>query len=246
MRTERAVDPAAVLTVLDHTASVMVFPMLDNGYVYPAAARLTVFSDAREWSIVIETFGFSPRAGLPHTCVTTFGSTIAYPRTVDDFIDAEAYARYAREHPNAHLEVAFPLEEGDWIDAEHLVPGRDVILRGQRVGMPDAGGYRAAGVWLADPPRVAVFEFARWLAHAHRDAVLATVAERRAHVPEGLPEVLRLDEWHHPDLADDELPSEVDTFRQLALVAATADPGHHRPTEAANTHWSNWPTGGTL
>ncbi len=77
-------NPEVVLAVFDHAAGVMTFPMLDNDYVYLAAARLTVFSDAEEWSVVIETFGFSPRAGLPDISLITMGSTIANVKTATE------------------------------------------------------------------------------------------------------------------------------------------------------------------
>ena len=49
---------------------------------------------------------------------------------------------------------------------------------------------------------------------------------------------------HHPDLADDGLPSHTETFRQLAAVLCTGDPARYAPTEPPNTHWRHWPHGG--
>jgi len=59
-----------------------------------------------------------------------------------------------------------------------------------------------------------------------------------------LPAILQLDEWRHPDLADDERPSHTETFRQLAAVLCTGDPAHYAPTEPPNTHWRHWSHGG--
>jgi hypothetical protein len=50
--------------------------MLDNGYVYLAATRLSLYRSATDWAIVIEVFGFSPRAGLPDTHIYTFASRL--------------------------------------------------------------------------------------------------------------------------------------------------------------------------
>lgn len=33
------------------------FPMLDNGYVYPADVRLTVYRDTQDWLMIIEALG---------------------------------------------------------------------------------------------------------------------------------------------------------------------------------------------
>ncbi|MDT5027302.1 MAG: hypothetical protein QOE61_3728, partial [Micromonosporaceae bacterium] len=48
------------------------------------------------------------------------------------------------------------------------------------------------------------------------------------------------------DLAGGEVPSGTDTFKQIAEVVATQDPGRYHPTQPANTHWSNWPDGGNV
>lgn len=54
--------PAAdeILEPLDAYA----FPMLDNGYVYLAATRLSLFRSSTDWAVAVEVFGYSPRAGV--------------------------------------------------------------------------------------------------------------------------------------------------------------------------------------
>lgn len=59
--------------------------------------------------------------------------------------------------------------------------------------------------------------------------------------------ILQLNEWNHPDVVDDsERPSGSETFQQLARVLVTGDKSKYAPTNPSNTHWSNWPDGGTL
>lgn len=65
-----------ILEVLDQCCEHHRFPMLDNGYVYPAATRLSLFRSSADWAMVIEIFGYSPRAGIPDTHVYTFGSRV--------------------------------------------------------------------------------------------------------------------------------------------------------------------------
>ena len=65
-----------VLSVLDRCAQALTFPMLDNGYVYLAAPRLSLHRSTTDWAVVIELFGYSPRAGDPHLNVYTFASRI--------------------------------------------------------------------------------------------------------------------------------------------------------------------------
>jgi hypothetical protein len=59
--------------------------------------------------------------------------------------------------------------------------------------------------------------------------------------------VLRLDEWSHPDVVNsDQKPSGNQTFQQIAAVLESGDISMFQPTAEPNTHWSNWPDGGTL
>ena len=48
---------------LDDCARQDQFPMLDNGFLYPAAVRLHGYRDERRWAIIIEQLGFSPQTG---------------------------------------------------------------------------------------------------------------------------------------------------------------------------------------
>jgi hypothetical protein len=218
------VTEADVLRVLDDCARDYVFPMLDNGYVYLAATRLSLHGGPTAWAIVTEVFGFSPRAGVPDLWVSTFGSR--------------------REEESA---VFFPVAGGPWIDGEHVaVDADEVTLRGRAVAVPDAGSYGRHGITLEAPPRVGIWELCRYLAAIKREQVLATPEERRSLVPPDLVELLVLDEWTHPDRLNDELPSDTETFRQLATVAVTGNVDAYRPTTPPNIHWSNWPEGGTL
>lgn len=112
-RTRTTGGSEGVLAVLDRCAGDFTFPTLDNGYVYPAAARLSVHSNGTDWAIVVETFGFSPRAGNPELTVATFTSRVPHPKARDDYVDESAYRNYLQQHPNDALESFSPLEGGD-------------------------------------------------------------------------------------------------------------------------------------
>jgi hypothetical protein len=241
-------SPDAILAILDACCDAFTFPMLDNGYVYPCAARMSLFRGASDWAIVIETFGFSPRAGLPDTSVSTFASRLHARNTPDDYVSREAYERYLSTHPHNEFRSVFPIEDGPWIQDELVVPDvANVLVRGNAVAIPPRGVYANHGIVLEDPNEIQVFELCRYLASIARDAVLATPAERRISVAPEMTELLVLDEWHHPNVVDDEeRPSGSETFRQLAEVLVTGDASRYRPTRPPNTHWSNWPDGGTL
>jgi len=238
-----------ILAVLDNCAEAFTFPVLDNGYVYPAATRLTAYSSALDWAVVIEVFGFSPRAGLPDTALYCFSSNVQRQRSERNFINRQAYERYIGSNRFNEMSTVFPVMEGDWQDDDaELVAelGSAIAIRDHSLALPSPETYTANGISLERAPRVQVFELCRALALSQRDSLLATPQERRASVPSGCVELLMLDEWHHPDIAGGELPSSCGSFVQLAEVLVSGDRHLYRPSVAANTHWRNWPEGGLL
>ncbi|MGC3956647.1 MAG: hypothetical protein QM813_01325 [Verrucomicrobiota bacterium] len=227
-----------ILDQLDQCAEQYVFPMLDNGYIYPGDVRLTIYRDNVDWLMILEHFGANPRTlgyASFQNCLYVFGSKLPrQPGTANEsFLEPMASA------------------PGDWIfDAEfgwNVVDGaHSVLLRGQLVEFDlSSTALERKGIELYDGQRDAVAVM-RSLLPEHRDLILASDAELAARNPHGLPLWLRLDEWHHPDLAKEELPSQSETFQMLAAAIATGDKSKYCPTKSPNTHWKNWPEGGTL
>jgi hypothetical protein len=241
---------ATVLKVLDRCAAAFTFPVLDNGYVYLAATRLTLHRSAEDWAIVIEVFGFSPRAGLPDIAIYSFGSRLQNRNTAEQYVSPDAYEKYVKNNPNNEMRSAFPVAERDWQDEDNTEllehDARTVLVRGTPVALPPREEYARYGIALSSGNHVHVFELARFLAATHRNEVLATPGERRASVAPELDQLLLLDEWNHPDVAGGVRPSASETFRQLARVLDTGDVREYRPMAPSNTHWSNWPEGGLL
>jgi hypothetical protein len=78
----------------------------------------------------------------------------------------------------------------------------------------------------------------RWLSEVHRKDVLCSEDEIRTHLPETMVKILVLDEWRHPE--GDELPSELESFQQIAQVLSTNNPQLYSSTLEPNNHWKNW------
>jgi hypothetical protein len=246
-----AFDPEEILTILDRCCDSFRFPMLDNGYVYLAATRLSLYRSKIDWSMVIEVFGFSPRAGLPDTSIQTFASRLHDRDPPENYVNRKAYEMYLANNPNNEFRSVFPVHEGPWQDAEIgefvAEDAREVLVRNHAIPLPSVGAYARHGIELEQAQRVQVFELCRFLAEIAREQVLATPKERGISVLPEMEQILQLEEWHHPNVVDEaERPSSSETFQQLARVLATGDLTLYRPSQPPNTHWRNWPEGGRL
>lgn len=223
-----------ILAQWDEQAAGFTFPMLDNGYVYLAATRLTAYRDEDRWAVVIEVLGAGIREGGASNALYRFGNCFG----ADDALGLGG--------PSAFF---YPLEAAsDAEDQWDVSPPQGYArVRGASVRYevrPET--LEAREIPLTQAPDITCVELLRSLLPEHRDLLLATEDELRARVPADLPFFLRLDEWHHPDLVNDEKPSGNETFRMLAEALASGDASRYRPTLPPNTHWSHWPEGGTL
>ena len=242
-------DVDQILEILDRCCESFTFPMLDNGYVYLAATRLSLYFSPSDWAFVIEVFGFSPRAGSPDVNVCTFASHLHARNPPEQYVTGEAHRRYIENNPHNESRFFFPLDD-QWQDDEdtELVSedATEVLVRNRPVRLPAVNEYATHGIMLEEVPRIRVFELCRFLAEEHRDLVLATPSEQRVNVLPELNQILQLEEWRHPDLLRGERPSTSVTFQMLAKVLTTGDGSLYQPTEAPNTHWGYWPDAGTL
>ncbi|MCU5782827.1 hypothetical protein MA04_02127 [Alcanivorax balearicus MACL04] len=238
----------AILGVLDQCAEDFTFPVLDNGYVYLAATRLSVYHSDTDWALVIEVFGFSPRAGLPDVQIYTFSSKLHDRDPPSNYVSQDAYENYLNNNPHNESRFVFPIENSAWQDQEDLERLSDnavCVLRGIEVPLPEPAAYADAGIELEDEAPL-TFEFCRYLAKEHRNRVLCTERERRVSVLPNMTLLLQLEDWCHPDVVAGELPSASPTFQQLAEVLETGSTASFSNDAVANTHWRNWPEGGTL
>ena len=227
-----------ILEQLDRCAEAFTFPILDNAYVYPADTRMTLFRDETRWAMVIEVLGFNAHMGGTggiDNALYCFGNCLRRPPG----ISPEDTLRPVSEGASG------PLFEEDGITLRRRAT--DLRIRGCEVPVPrDPEHYQERRIELEIPPDIQGFELLRGLLPEHRELLLATDEEIRTRIPEDLPQILRLDEWCHPDISDGDSPSASTTFQALAKVLSTGDPTLYRPRRKPNTHWTRWPEGGVL
>lgn len=237
-----------ILDVFDQSAEAFVFPMLDNGYVYLAASRLSLFRSDENWAVVFEIFGFSPRAGHPDLSIVTISSKLHNRDQPSNYVSEDAYNNYLKSNPYWEMRNVWPISNEGWIDDENpefVVEQGEIVLRGQSLEIPQPNAYATKGVIL-DEEQPGVFELCRYLAHDHREAVLATKGERHISILPEMEQIMLLDEWHHPDLVNGQTPSQTETFQLIASVLEKNEPELFSTVEPVNNHWKNWPEGGTL
>jgi Family of unknown function (DUF7003) len=211
-----------ILAQLDEAYREYRFADPEHPYSSAIDARMHVFRDDERWALLIELVGYNPRAVDVTDVVHTYGNCLIRGRQ-----------GYENEDFLSRIDNMDEIEDRD--NPEYLrVDGGPIEIRGQRVPVTAHAG----------DPLEDVF---RLLVPEHRDLLLADETELRRRIPADLPRILVLEEWWHrdPDRYD-QLPSETETFQQLAEVLATGDLARYRPSMAANTHWSNWPESGSL
>lgn len=107
-----------ILSILDRCCDAFTFPMLDNGYVYLAATRLSLYRSPEDWALAIEIFGFSPRSELPDTHIYTFASRLHNRDPAENYVTREAYENYLTNNPNNESRFLYPVDPGVWQDDE--------------------------------------------------------------------------------------------------------------------------------
>jgi hypothetical protein len=103
-----------ILSILEQCSADFTFPMLDNGYVYLAATRLSLHRSDADWGVVIEVFGYSPRAGLPDTHIYTFASTLFRRDSPEKYRSRQAYDNYLANNPHNESRFIYPIGNEDW------------------------------------------------------------------------------------------------------------------------------------
>jgi hypothetical protein len=228
-----------ILKQLDKCADDFTFPMLDNGYIHPVTSKLTAYRDENRWAIIIEVIGFSYRGGGHNgisNCLHVFGNCIATKPGTDN-------ANFIFLTDNSSDFSTFDEEY-----EESLNPmAKTMILRDKEIDINhNREFYLNKGIELEEEDKIFVWEFLRGLEPDYNNDLVATQKEIGERIPMDLPKILELTEWHHPDCISAEVPSENETFKQIAMVLETGQTEFYKPTEEPNNHWKNWPDGGTL
>ncbi|MEK7434122.1 MAG: hypothetical protein AABZ74_13395 [Cyanobacteriota bacterium] len=236
-------DKKEILEQLDKEAQSYSFPMLDNGYYFHGDQKLTIFRDEKRWAILLEVLSYSNRSyGLDGITIiaATFGNCILTEKLYDN----DNFFNFATDSVVETETILY--DEKTYIS--YLNPiAKSIKVKGIETPITfDIDFYKSKGISLEENDKISPWAFMRGLIPEKSHLFWVTREEISKKIPIDLPIFMTIDEWHHPNLVIGEKPSETETFNQLAEVIATGDKSFYNTSEKPNTHWKNWPDGGSL
>ena len=218
------------------------FPMLDNGYYYHVDQQLSVLQDNSEWVMILQILAFNNHEldvnGVT-TIVYTYGSFIEESEALTD----KSFYKKASNH-----EIDFLVEETEMFDSYLNPKAKHISVNDQLVPIEhDRIKYREKGIELEDDEKIRPWEYLRFIAPKYAEKFWINREELREKIPLNMKEIITLKNWNHPDNIETG-PSDMDTFQILARMLYEEDYEKVEilQNEPGNTHWKNWPMGGTL
>lgn len=204
-------SPSQILEFLDRSFNSIEMPCLGNMNIDYISSRLLAFRDDTRWLILFNSIVWWAAGQGLTTIVAPIGNCVKGKQGFDhDFCFATGKIEY-----------------------NELLHLYEVSVRNKNISL-------SALNITAHPQLHSEYELdiAIALVDKYREELLAPENEYRALIPDGLTEVLRLDEWHHPDW--DCPPSQTETFPLIAEVLFTGNSNLYKPPKNPNTAWQLW------
>ena len=213
-----------ILRQLDRSAEQFRFPGFNNMNYYLGAARLNGFRNAHQWAILIEEICWWPASEGIVQNLSAFGNglkeeDLAYPGQ-SSWLPGMIY------WPHSSIECSFD-DCGELSYDKLKIRGQSLVLEPHKVAAQPEVPERGFAIMVH-------------LLESFREKLLCTPEELRQVVPCELDLHVQLDQWHHPDVYLGELPSQNESFRNLAEVLVSGDVSLLRPSAQPNVDWRLW------
>lgn len=204
-------SPSQILEFFDRSFSSIEMPCFGNTNIDYISSRLLAFRDNTRWLILFNSIVWWPSCEGLTTIVAPIGNCIKGKQGFDN---------------------DFCFETGK-IAYNELLALYEVSVRNKDISLSELN-------IITQPHLHSEYELdiAIALLDKYREELLASEDEYRKLIPDGLTEVLRLDEWHHPDW--DCPPSQTETFPLIAEVLFTGNSNLYKPPTNPNTDWKLW------
>ena len=204
-------SPSQILEFLDRSFNSIEMPCLGNMNIDYISSRLLAFRDDTRWLILFNSIVWWAAGQGLTTIVAPIGNSVKGKQGFDnDFCFATGKIEY-----------------------NELLDLYEVSVRNKNISLSELN--------IIVPPHLHSeyeIDIAIALADKYREELLASEDEYRMLIPDGLTEVLRLDEWHHPDWNCP--PSQTETFPLIAEVLFTGNNNLYKPPTNPNTDWKFW------
>lgn len=235
-----------VLAEFDHAESMhyRFFFDPDHGYFHLANSRISLFADEKRWAIVIEKNGYANRGFNTQIELNYFGNCLHNQETAGADNQFVCNMKYFTLFDDSDVCFDDPKQE----EFEILDPDKHSLkIRGQEIEIVhDLKPYQKSGIEIYDS-MPSVVEFTRLLAETRPEVLWATDEELRTCLPQDLPLIGQITEWHHdPETLFTLSPSDNESYQMLAECIEKRSLAPYQPTLPPNNHWSFWPDSGGL
>jgi hypothetical protein len=212
------------------------FPILGSHYSlkqFHGDQKLTVYRNEHRWAMLIQILYFDDYF---EEFNGTLLKTYLYSNSIPDFCETETF---------------FDLVQHDYdafrIDSKNntvLNPKlKEIKVRDQAINIQiDELHFSSKDIDIENIKSIKPWEFMRSILPENAHHFWLTPEEISWRIPNGLVEILNLQDWYHPNFLKWEKPSDSPSFIEIASVIATGDASNYC-TKEQNTHWSNWPEG---
>jgi hypothetical protein len=200
-----------ILEFLDRRFDAIEMPCFGNMNIDYISSRLLAFRDDSRWLILFNSIAWCPSGEGLTTILECVGNCVQGKQGFDSDRSLITGRITYDEMPN---------------DYHVTVRGKSILLSELNIILhPDLFADHELNIAIA-------------LLKNYREELLASREEYGKFIPDGLTEVLALDEWHHPDWGC--LPSQTESFSLIAEVLFTGNPDLYKPPTNPNTDWRFW------
>ena len=204
-------SPQQILEFLDRRFNAIDMPCFGNMNIDYISSRLLAFRDDSRWLILFNSIvWWSASEGLV-TILECVGNCVQGKQGFDsDRYLITGQIKYD-EMPNDY----------------------HVTVRGKHIPLSELKIIARPELFAEQEPNIAIA-----LLENYREELLANREEYGKFIPDGLTQILVLDQWHHPDWGC--LPSQTESFPLIAEVLFTGNPDLYKPPTNPNTDWRFW------
>jgi len=214
--------------------------MLNNGYYYHVDQELKIYRNNKKWSIVMQFIQYNNHIldiGGFSTIVYKYGSDIEPEQSLTN----DSFYHLATKDD----EQIFLKEKKAFVS--YLNP-KAMHFKINHTSIPiehDRTKYVKKGITLESKDKIRPWEVLRYLTPKYSKHFW--IPRDELQIDSNLKEEIKITKWEHPDNIRT-IFSDMNSFIEIAnCLASNLEFNRLKiETENSNTHWSNWPQGGTL